>query len=225
MKNLYIMNMTEIWKDIEGFEGLYQVSNYTRVRTVERIVQFGNRKRLVKSIILKQTVNKKSGYVSVMLSKEKVQKRCYVHRLVAQAFIPNPDNLPEIDHINRIKTDNRIENLRWVDRSKQLKNRDLSTITKHVIQLTLNNEFVNKFDSISEASNQTGINDECIRQCYHGKRKTAGGYKWVPVQYYSTISAFSATAPSLPSPQSTVNGLISIHCPPNTFSRLSMKSC
>ena len=172
------MNMIEIWKDIKDWEGLYQVSNLARVRSVERVVQFGNQKRLVKSQILKQTLTK-NGYLSVMLCNGKITKRCYIHRLVAEAFKPNPYNKPEIDHINRIKTDNRIENLRWVDRPEQLENRDISKYTKPVIQLTLNNEFVNKFDSISEASRQTGINDESIRQCYHGKRKSAGGYRWI----------------------------------------------
>ena len=142
------MNMIEIWKDIKDWEDLYQVSNLARVRSVERVVQFGNRKRLVKSQILKQTLNK-NGYLSVTLCNGKITKRCYIHRLVAQAFIHNDNPLKktEIDHKNRIKTDNRIENLRWVDRPEQLENRDISKYTKPVIQLTLNNEFVNKFDA------------------------------------------------------------------------------
>lgn len=170
----------EIWRDIQEFEGLYQVSNLGRVRSLERVVRFGTNKRLTKSIIMQQTLAK-NGYLSVMLCNGSYTKRRYVHRLVAQAFVYNDDPLhkTEIDHINRIKTDNCIENLRWVDRPEQLKNRDISKHLKPVIQLTLNNEFVNQFNSIKEASVQTDINDECIRQCCHNKRKSAGKYKWV----------------------------------------------
>lgn len=93
----------EVWKDIEGYEGLYQVSNMGNVKSVgygkERVLKFGKNN---------------DGYLRVVLYKEGKGKTHKVHRLVAQAFIPNPENKEQIDHLNTIRTDNRVENLRWV---------------------------------------------------------------------------------------------------------------
>ena len=95
----------EIWRDIAGYEGLYQVSNCGRVKSFYR----GGR-------ILKQSL--KRGYMFVELYLNTNGKIHIVHRLVAQAFIPNPLNKLEVNHINGIKTDNRVENLEWVTRSE-----------------------------------------------------------------------------------------------------------
>lgn len=96
-------NTTEIWKDIEGYEGLYQVSNYGRIQS----------KKYGKEKVLYQYLTTK-GYLLTALSKNGKVCRKLTHRLVAEAFIPNPQNKPFIDHINGNKTDNRVENLRWV---------------------------------------------------------------------------------------------------------------
>lgn len=92
----------EIWKDIEGYEGLYQVSNYGDVLS------------LYNNITLRQRRNYKN-YLFVKLYKNSVSKQFAVHRLVAQAFIPNPNNLPQVNHKNEIKDDNRPVNLEWCD--------------------------------------------------------------------------------------------------------------
>lgn len=103
--------MNEIWKDIEGYEGLYQVSNLGRVRSVDRI---GGRGRRFNGRILKPKV-KTGGYLLVNFSKEGKRKMFSVHRLVAQAFIPNPEGLPQINHKDENPSNNRVENLEWCD--------------------------------------------------------------------------------------------------------------
>lgn len=105
--------MEEIWKDISGYEGFYQVSNMYRVKSLERIVNSGNGKRIEGSKIIKMRLNER-GYYRLSLSKNGECKNFTLHRLIAKAFIPNPHNKPEINHINGIKTDNRIDNLEWV---------------------------------------------------------------------------------------------------------------
>lgn len=114
----------EEWRDIEGYEGLYQVSNEGRVKSLERMVD-GTGKwfpRLIKTKILKQNLSAQ-GYKQVNLHNEEgVQKTQKVHRLVAKAFIPNPQNKPHIDHINTIRTDNRSCNLRWVTQKENSEN-------------------------------------------------------------------------------------------------------
>lgn len=105
----------EIWKAIPNYEGYYEASSMGRIRSVLRYIPHPRNKRmkLVRpSKILKSELDK-SGYPVVTLSKEARTRTYKVHRLVAKAFIPNPDNLPQIDHINSIRYDNRPENLRW----------------------------------------------------------------------------------------------------------------
>ena len=97
------MRNNEIWKDIKGFDGLYQISNLGNVKSLKR--------KYRKNEIFIKKHKDKNGYTFVALSKNNISKNFLVHRLVAQAFIPNPDNLLEINHKNEIKDDNRVENL------------------------------------------------------------------------------------------------------------------
>ena len=111
----------EIWKDIVGYEGKYQVSNLGRVKSLGRFIEKkGQPPAYLHERILSTHINK--GYKMIGLYSNNKGKTFSVHRLIANAFIPNPNNFPHIDHINTISTDNRIENLRWVNRSMNMMN-------------------------------------------------------------------------------------------------------
>lgn len=176
--------MEEIWKDIEGYEGLYQVSNLGRVKSL------GNNKNRKEKII--KQIKKKDGYLYLKCSKNGESKTFSVHRLVAQAFIPNPNNLPEIDHINTVPTDNRIENLRWCSRKGNMNNPiTLDKITgfnhhksKPLLQLTANNEILKIWGSSMLIEKQKGWRNAHIWECCRKKRKTYKGYKWQYVDDY-----------------------------------------
>lgn len=110
----------EIWKDIEDYEGLYQISNLGRVKSLERKIKRRNdRIQTVKERILKLNLDKE-GYHTVKLHKEGKGKNFKVHRLVALAFISNPDNKLEVNHIDGIKTDNKVTNLEWNTRNENM---------------------------------------------------------------------------------------------------------
>lgn len=179
----------EEWKDIEGYEGLYQVSNMGRVRSLDRYVNnmFGTLS-FIKGKILK-VLNHKDGYKQVNLLKDGKVKHCLVHRLVAGAFIPNPHNYPVINHKDEIKTNNCVENLEWctvkhnntygtVQKriSEKLTNRH--DRSKVVIQFTLDGEFVGEYPSMCEAQRQTGIRQSQISMCCNGIRKSTKGFIW-----------------------------------------------
>lgn len=177
------MENKEIWKPICGYEGLYEVSNLGRVRSLDRIVNYNDgRKRLFKSCVLKAAI-KKNGYLIVSLHKNGEHKTPLVHRLVAKAFIPNPNNLPQVNHINEIKTDNRIENLEWVTCKENLEysgvyKKSAEARSQPIIQYTKDGKFVAEYESITEAERKNGIHQANISLVCLGKRKSTGGYIW-----------------------------------------------
>lgn len=104
--------MIEEWKDIEGYEGVYQVSNFGNVRSCDRVIKHSPKDYFQKGGKLKSALSK-NGYPMVVLVVHNKRKTINVHRLVAQAFIPNPDNLPQVNHKDEDKTNNNVANLEW----------------------------------------------------------------------------------------------------------------
>ena len=137
-----MQSIAEVWKDIQDYEGLYQVSNLGRVKSLGRFV---DKLRLhywqeEKTLKLRKRVD---GYLSVCLSKNGKTKTFSVHRLVAVAFIPNPENKTEIDHINAIRTDNSVNNLRWVSHKENMNN-SLTIAFLSISKVGENNPFYGK---------------------------------------------------------------------------------
>lgn len=163
----------EIWKDIEGYEGLYQVSSEGRVKSL------GNGKsNNSKEKILKSNKNR-GGYLKVDLHKEGKKKNYLIHRLVAQAFIDNPNNLPEVNHRNEDKTDNRVENIEYCNRKYNINFGTRTEKTqKPILQFTKEGKFVKKWDGIREVERELGFSHSHISKCCKGKLKTAYGFKW-----------------------------------------------
>ena len=176
--------MKEIWKDIQGYEGKYQVSNLGNVKSLN---YHGTCKERI--LIPGKTTN---GYLFVSLSKNSKVKNFKIHRLAAQAFIENTENLLEVNHIDENKLNNRVDNLEWCSHeyninygtrsARELETRKLKkckNAERTVLQFTKDGKFVNEYKSISEAERFTEINQGNICSCCKGRRyKTAGGYIW-----------------------------------------------
>lgn len=166
------MEELEIWKDIEGYKGLYQVSNYGQVKSLK----FGKEK------ILKQC-KLKDGYLYVRLCQNGKGKTYKVHRLVVKCFLEAIEGKDIVNHKNEIKTDNRVENLEWVS-SKENANygtrneRISERHKKPILQFTKDMVFVREFDSATIASTELNINLGHINSVCNFKRKTCGGYIW-----------------------------------------------
>lgn len=176
--------MEEVWKDIVGYEGLYQVSNIGRVKSLDHYASNGVKIILYSGRVLKQTKNK-NGYYSVMFSKNSETKRKYVHRLVAEAFIENPNNLNEVNHKDESRTNNCVDNLEWCDRNYNLnygRLQEKSAITRGipVLQYDMSGTFIAEYYSIRNAAKMIGRKhgDVPIGECCKGKRKQAYGYIW-----------------------------------------------
>lgn len=179
----------EIWKPIEGFEEFYEVSSLGRVKALDRCVSTKDGKVFhLKEMILKPNKNA-NGYMGVKLYKNGKGKMFRVNRLVANSFIPNPNNYQEVNHKDEDKNNNSVYNLEWCSRqynvnygernakasSSLMNRRDLS---KPVCQYTLDDVFVARYPSAQEAEREKGFQHSKISNCCMGKRHTHKGFKW-----------------------------------------------
>lgn len=185
----------EIWKDVVGFEGSYKVSNLGRVKSLEREYFNGHGYFPVKERILSGRIS--NGYAYVQLSNG-YKKNYSIHRLKATAFIPNPENKPQVNHRDGNKSNNGYnadgdDNLEWATRSENVRHsyRELgqrspclgkfgvdNPSSKAIIQSTKSGVFVAEYASGSNAKEKTGISNCDISSCCHGRLKSAGGFKW-----------------------------------------------
>ncbi len=152
--------MQELWRSAKDYEGLYEVSNWGRVRNCRtgRILQ---------------PMKNSWGYLQVDLCNDGVHKRCLVHRLVAMAFLSNPDNLAEVNHIDQNKENNCVENLEWCDHAYNTKYSQAKT----VYQYSLDGKLCGMWSSTAECD-KYGFDHTHIAKCCNGTRKTHKGFKW-----------------------------------------------
>ena len=174
----------EIWRPIKGYEGLYEVSSYGNVRSVDRIVICSDgRNGLWKGRMMKPKKDI-GGYLICSLWKNSKGKSFRVHRLVAQAFIQNPDNLPQVNHKDENKYNNHVENLEWCDGKYNVNygtciQRRAEKYSKPVLQLDKEtNKVIAQYLSAIDAKRKLNIHQDSISKCCRGINKTAGGYKW-----------------------------------------------
>lgn len=170
--------MKEIWRAVVEYEGYYEVSSFGRVKSLPRMTARG-----MMGGQLMTPVKNKNGYLTVKLCKEGKIKAFYIHRLVAEAFIPNPDNLPQVNHKDEVKTNNHVSNLEWITIEGNLNYRTRNeriakANSKPVAQKTLDGELVKIWPSVMEVERQTGWSQRNISKCCNGKRKSAYGYVW-----------------------------------------------
>lgn len=178
--------MKEIWKDIKGYEELYQVSNFGRIKRISYL--HGKSKKYIKKEKIKKAVITIQGYLQVGLSNNGL-KHIKVHRLVAETFIPNPNNLPQINHKDGNKQNNNVDNLEWCTCSENIihafknnlkkgKRDEENILSKKVIQYNLNGEKIKEWDSTMQIQRELGINNVSISQCCLNKIKKSHNFIW-----------------------------------------------
>lgn len=181
--------MKEEWRAVTGYDGFYEVSNFGRVRNLAVYSYKYKRVIVRKEPRLINPCLTYDGYLRVVLSKYGKKKHFTVHRLVALVFLPNNDNLPEVNHKDENHKNNCVWNLEWCTRKY---NANYGTLPKRisewqtnsrvrskaVFQYTLDGEFISAYPSQREAGRVTGINSDTIGSVCRGTGKTAGGFKW-----------------------------------------------
>ena len=173
---------SELWKPVKGYETLYEVSNLGNVRSLDKKVKNKYGYRYMPSKIMKPYKNK-LGYLQVRLYKDGKNKNCYIHRLVAEAFLPNPNQYKEINHKDENPSNSIATNLEWCDRKYNINygshNEKMSLKkSKVVIQMDKNYEPLNAFDSLQQIQKTLGFSSGNICECCNGRRNSAYGYIW-----------------------------------------------
>ena len=173
------VNNMEKWRTIQNYEELYLVSNYGRVKALSKQSGF----LVLKERILKPTT-KSNGYLQVDLYKDKVRKKFYVHRLVAEAFIPNPSNLKTINHKDKNRSNNHVDNLEWMSYSENNEHGECQIKAGKsrrvpIYQCDLQGNVIKEWSCAKVAFEKLGYsNYSGINQCCKGKIKTYKGYVW-----------------------------------------------
>ena len=175
---------TEIWKDVIGYEGLYEVSNFGRVRSCNRILKntTNNIWQNFKGRMLKQDIGDR-GYYCVRLCKNNKSKHLYVHRLVLETFIPNPENKEQVNHIDGNKRNNRVDNLEWCTVSENIQHAydtGLNELRKKAVnQYDLNGNLIKRWNSMADIEKENKkYKANNISHCCRGKSKTSCGFIW-----------------------------------------------
>ena len=180
------MQHGEVWKDIPGYEDLYQVSNMGRIRAFPKMTRIGNKKRFCEMRFLSPIVQH-SGYAHIGLWRNGDCKQARLHRLVAEAFCvnDNPQCKTQVNHLNEDKLDNRAENLEWVTAKENTNygtciERRIYGRERAVECVDMEGNVHCKFRSQAEANSWCGVarNDGHIAACCNGNQKTAYGYRW-----------------------------------------------
>ena len=184
--------MQEVWKSIEGYEGKYEISSLGRVKSLT------DKNGKNRELILKPRVSK-NGYLYLNLWESSKGRAKKIHRMVAEAFLPNPENLPVVNHLNCVKTDNRVENLEWTTHSGnalhasqngRLRNQwgennamygkhgKDNPCSKTLVQKTLDGAVVAIWENSVIAAEKLGVCRHSLTRCARGERKSAYGYIW-----------------------------------------------
>lgn len=193
--------MIEVWKDISGYEGIYQVSNLGRVKSLPRTHKcYADRMYVTKERILKVHPNSQ-GYLRVPLKNGHKEERRFVHRLVAEAFIPNPYNKTDVNHIDCVPTNNNAENLEWTThsenmlwavkcgrfehlkeqrskRGKAIIEKAREYVKRKICLIDENGNVIKRYNTITDACKEYGLDHGGVTKCCQGKYKTCGGYRW-----------------------------------------------
>lgn len=177
--------MQEIWKEIKNFENYYEISNKGRLRSKDRIIRNGQGNYLKKGQIVKP-IKCTNGYLEYALKKNGKYKIFLAHRLIATYFIPNPDNKPEVNHLDEDITNNCVENLEWCTskenanygtRNKRCKENNKKQC-KPIIQLDLKGNRIKEYKTIGDASREVKGDISAIIRVCKGRQKTAYNYIW-----------------------------------------------
>lgn len=175
----------EKWLPVVGYEGHYEVSDKGRVRSLDRMITMKNgiTRKTEGRILAPQNSNGQGRYRAVTISRDGIAKRVSIHRLVAEAFIPNPNGFKEINHKDEDKTNNHVENLEWCDRQYNntygtAKVRAAVTQGKPVLQLDGDGNVINGWPSMGLAAMFTGASQGGISACCRGEISSSGGYGW-----------------------------------------------